>query len=130
LKALPGKDEEAARQALADFAKAAPLKLPDPRTEQVAELARRAEEWPLDKRRDKAYDGLHTAVGAGNDGAVLLAAEQFLEAAPRRGADSRTAEVLRLYSASFVRWFARDSKAADAAARIEKYKQLVTVGSN
>jgi hypothetical protein len=124
LDAVKRKDEVAAARAVADFGRARPIKLADPRAATVTRAEELAAEWPRERARDDAYSRLKTAVPAGRHADVLGAAEQFLGNLPRREDDPRTGQVRDWYAAAFVRWFATPPEGKEAQERAERYKNL------
>jgi hypothetical protein len=122
-------DDVAALKAIGDYRQAKPLKIADPRDEQVAELETLAAEWPLRRQRDAAWKKLQSAMHGGHDQDTLQAAEEFLDARPRRDVDARTEQVWGWYDAAFVRWFSTRPQGKDAPARIAKYNALLLTRS-
>jgi hypothetical protein len=124
LTAADSKDEVAVAKAIAEFRAAKPLKVADPRSDQMDRAERMAAEWPGRRQRDGAYARLKALASAADDPAVLDVAEQFLQARPKEGEDPRTEQVRQRYDAAFVRWFAIRPEEKEAQERVNRYKNL------
>jgi hypothetical protein len=134
--AVKASDEVKAAEAARAFQAAAAAGLPDPAVDsQVASVLEWADAMRNRRTRDAAYARLvETRKEKGSDRAqVLRAAEEFLEAPPKREPDPRTLQVLAWYSEAFTDWMTRRAGAGplddDARTRITKYGSLASRSS-
>jgi len=123
--ALGRSDEGAATKAAEAFLLIGPGEK-DTRRDQVSGVLAELRERASRHARDDAYTRLIQTRKKDQYLLSLLAAEQFLEAAPPQARDPRTKQVVDWYNESFSRWFVRQSGAIDAQAktRIDRYLKL------
>lgn len=77
--------------------------------------------------RDQSYQQVIAAENLQNDEQMLEAAENFLNNPSLMSKDARTAQVMELYTKSFVRWFGQQPETQlneTAQKHLEQYRQL------